>query len=67
MRLRSDEPLGLRDRAMLETMYSAGLRVSELVAINDDDLDLDDGSGARARQGASRAAGPAGRLRRAGH
>ncbi len=35
-----DEPMGLRDRAMLETMYSAGLRVSELVAINDDDLDM---------------------------
>jgi integrase/recombinase XerC len=38
-----NEPLGLRDRAILETTYSAGLRVSELVAINDDDLDLDAG------------------------
>ncbi len=28
---------------MLETTYSAGLRVSELVAINDDDLDLESG------------------------
>jgi integrase/recombinase XerC len=35
--------LGLRDRAMLETMYSAGLRVSELVGLGDGDLDLDDG------------------------
>jgi len=35
--------MGLRDRAMLETTYSAGLRVSELVAINDDDLDLEGG------------------------
>jgi integrase/recombinase XerC len=33
---------GLRDRAILETMYSAGLRVSELVGINDDDLDFDE-------------------------
>ncbi len=27
----ADEPMGLRDRAILETMYSAGLRVSEVV------------------------------------
>ena len=32
--------LGLRDRAILETLYSAGLRVSELVAISEGDLDL---------------------------
>lgn len=34
---------GKRDRAILETLYSAGLRVSELVGINLDDLDLEDG------------------------
>ena len=37
------DALGLRDRAILETMYSAGLRVSELVGIDDSDLDLEDG------------------------
>lgn len=37
------DPLGLRDRAWLETLYSAGLRVSELTGLNIDDLDLTDG------------------------
>lgn len=31
---------GVRDRAILELMYSAGLRVRELVSLDDDDLDL---------------------------
>jgi len=37
------QPMGLRDRAILETMYSAGLRVSEAVGMNDGDLDLGQG------------------------
>jgi integrase/recombinase XerC len=32
-----------RDRAVLEVMYSAGLRVSEVVGLNDTDIDLESG------------------------
>ncbi|MDO4575207.1 MAG: tyrosine recombinase XerC [Planctomycetia bacterium] len=38
-----DTDMGLRDRAILEVMYSGGLRVSELVGLSDDDLDFDEG------------------------
>ncbi|MCL2005207.1 MAG: tyrosine recombinase XerC [Planctomycetaceae bacterium] len=37
------DPFGMRDRAMLETMYSAGLRVSEIVGMNLGDLSLAEG------------------------
>jgi len=36
-------PLGLRDRAILESLYSAGMRVGELTGLNVDDLDVDAG------------------------
>src|SRR5437016_4302964 len=39
----AETPLGLRDRAILETLYSAGLRVSELTGLDLADLDLDAG------------------------
>ncbi|MEE9371371.1 MAG: site-specific tyrosine recombinase/integron integrase, partial [Sedimentisphaerales bacterium] len=35
-----DNWLGARDRAIMETLYSTGIRVSELVALNMDDVDF---------------------------
>jgi len=39
-----DEPLALRDRALLEFLYGTGARISEAVGAAIDDLDLDDGT-----------------------
>ncbi|MCC5829786.1 MAG: tyrosine-type recombinase/integrase [Phycisphaeraceae bacterium] len=36
------ETLGARDRAILETLYSTGVRVSELVDLDRSDLDMDE-------------------------
>jgi integrase/recombinase XerD len=40
----TSEPLGLRDRAMLETLYSTGMRRAELTGLRADDLDLNRGT-----------------------
>ena len=40
----SDDPLIARDNAMLELMYSAGLRLAELVSLNLGQIDLNDGN-----------------------
>lgn len=39
----NSDPMGLRDRAILETMYSAGLRISETVGLDESDLDFEAG------------------------
>jgi integrase/recombinase XerD len=39
-----ESPAALRDAGILETLYGAGLRISELVGLDIDDLDLEEGS-----------------------
>jgi integrase/recombinase XerC len=51
-----DDLLGLRDAAIVELLYSSGLRLAELVSVNLGDIDMADGSlsvtgkGAKTRQ-----------------
>jgi integrase/recombinase XerC len=42
--LRDTSPLGMRDRAMLELVYSAGLRVSELTALDIQSIEWSQGT-----------------------
>jgi integrase/recombinase XerD len=55
---------GLRDRAILEVLYGAGLRVSELTALDVDDVDLDDGVVRVLGKGGKERAVPIGRYAR---
>ncbi|HEY3521680.1 MAG TPA: tyrosine recombinase XerC [Rhodanobacteraceae bacterium] len=41
--IEGDEPEAVRDRALLELLYSSGLRVSELTNVRWRDLDIDEG------------------------
>jgi integrase/recombinase XerC len=43
MQVEDQQPLAVRDRAMLELLYSSGLRLAELVGLNWDDIDLKEG------------------------
>ena len=43
LEVNEDDPLSVRDRAMMELMYGAGLRLAELVSINVKDVSLSSG------------------------
>ena len=55
-----DDPLALRDQAMIELFYSSGLRLAELVSINLNDIDLEDASLEVLGKGAKRRRVPVG-------
>lgn len=61
MAISSDDPLALRDRAMMELFYSSGLRLSELIGLNRDDVNLQEGIVRVVGKGAKMRAVPVGR------
>jgi len=58
-------PLAVRDRAMLELIYSSGLRLAELVGLDLGDVDLNDGLVVVTGKGRKRRIVPVGRHARA--
>jgi integrase/recombinase XerD len=60
-----DDPRALRDRAILETLYAGGLRISELVGLGRGDLDLRDGIARVLGKGSKERVVPLGRTARA--
>jgi len=54
-------PLGRRDRALLEVAYATGARVTELVGLDDEDLDLDAGLVLLSGKGGKQRINPVGR------
>ncbi|MBT1074887.1 tyrosine recombinase XerC [Geobacter grbiciae] len=57
--------LSLRDRAILETLYSCGVRVSELTGLNIGGIDLDDGTARVLGKGGKERIVPVGSIARA--
>jgi integrase/recombinase XerC len=59
-----DDPLAIRDRAILELFYSSGLRLSELANLELNDLDLGEGSVRVTGKGNKQREVPVGKLAR---
>ena len=60
-----DDPRALRDRAILETLYATGVRISELVGLDRADLDLEEGLARVLGKGSKERVVPVGRSARA--
>ncbi|HEY7106904.1 MAG TPA: site-specific tyrosine recombinase XerD [Acidimicrobiia bacterium] len=60
-----DDPRARRDRAILETLYAGGLRISELVGLDLGDLDVDGGQARVLGKGSKERVVPLGRGARA--
>ena len=57
-------PTGVRDRAILELLYGAGLRVSELTGLDVDDVDIEEGAVRVLGKGSKERDVPIGRMAR---
>ncbi len=64
LKMPGDDPVTTRDRAMMELLYSSGLRLAELVSLNPDDVDLTDGTVRVTGKGNKTRIVPVGRLAR---
>jgi integrase/recombinase XerC len=64
LNIRGDEPLLVRDRALLELLYSSGLRLAELVSLNLENLDLRDATVTVTGKGAKTRVVPVGKMAR---
>jgi integrase/recombinase XerC len=61
LQIKDGSVLAIRDRAMMELMYSSGLRLMELVSLNLDDVDFSDGTVRLTGKGAKTRIVPIGR------
>jgi integrase/recombinase XerC len=64
LEIKGDDPVSIRDRAMLELFYSSGLRLGELVGLDIGDVDLAEGMVRVTGKGRKTRLVPVGRLAR---